>query len=62
VVLGLGLAKLDNKIFRIGHMGDIRMPEILAIIGCIELALKETGAPVNFGEGLKAVQASFLNS
>ncbi|HWI65981.1 MAG TPA: alanine--glyoxylate aminotransferase family protein, partial [Symbiobacteriaceae bacterium] len=60
VVLGGGLGKLEGKIFRIGHMGAIYEPEILAVIGCVELALAELGADIRPGEGLRAAQRSFL--
>jgi aspartate aminotransferase-like enzyme len=60
VVLGGGLGKLEGKIFRIGHMGSIYEPEILAVIGCVELALAELGADIRVGEGVKAAQRSFL--
>jgi aspartate aminotransferase-like enzyme len=60
VVLGGGLGKLEGKIFRIGHMGSLYEPEILAVIGCVEMALAELGADIRLGEGVKAAQRSFL--
>lgn len=60
VVLGGGLGKLEGKIFRIGHMGSVYAPEILAVMGCVELGLAELGADIRVGEGLKAAQRSFL--
>lgn len=62
VVIGGGLQKLEGKIFRIGHMGYISEPEVLAILGAIELVLAEMGTPVRLGEGLRAAELSFLES
>ncbi len=60
VVIGGGLQKLEGKIFRIGHMGQIGAPEVLAILGAIEMTLSELGGPVKLGEGLKAAELSLL--
>lgn len=60
VVLGGGLGKLEGKIFRIGHMGSIYDPEILAVLGCVEMGLADLGAGIRVGEGLKAAQRSLL--
>ncbi|MGE5672702.1 MAG: pyridoxal-phosphate-dependent aminotransferase family protein [Mycobacterium leprae] len=60
VVLGGGLGKLEGKIFRIGHMGEIYEPELLAVLGCLELGLAELGADIRLGEGFKAAQRLFL--
>jgi len=60
VVLGGGLGKLEGKVFRIGHMGSVYEPEILAVIGCVEMALAEFGVDIRLGDGLKAAQRSFL--
>lgn len=55
VVLGGGLGKLEGKIFRIGHMGAFHEPELLAVIGCVEMALAELGAAIRLGEASKEV-------
>ncbi len=43
VGLGRGLAALQGKVFRIGHMGDLNEPMLLGALGAIELALAEAG-------------------
>jgi alanine-glyoxylate transaminase/serine-glyoxylate transaminase/serine-pyruvate transaminase len=45
VALGRGLAALQGKVFRIGHMGDLNEPMLLGSLAAIELALEETGVP-----------------
>jgi alanine-glyoxylate transaminase/serine-glyoxylate transaminase/serine-pyruvate transaminase len=45
VALGRGLAVLQGKVFRIGHMGDLNEPMLLGALGAIELALAEAGVP-----------------
>jgi aspartate aminotransferase-like enzyme len=49
VIIGGGLERLQGKIFRIGHMGAIHMPEVFAIMGSVEMALKELGYAVELG-------------
>ena len=45
VQLGRGLAALQGRVFRIGHMGDLNEPMLLGALGAIELALAEAGVP-----------------
>jgi alanine-glyoxylate transaminase/serine-glyoxylate transaminase/serine-pyruvate transaminase len=45
VALGRGLAALQGKVFRIGHMGDLNEPMLLGALGGIELALADAGIP-----------------
>ena len=45
VALGRGLAVLQGKVFRIGHMGDLNEPMLLGALGAIELALADAGVP-----------------
>ena len=45
VGLGRGLAALQGRVFRIGHMGDLNEPMLLGALGAIELALAEAGIP-----------------
>jgi aspartate aminotransferase-like enzyme len=41
VVIGEGLGKFKDSIFRIGHMGSIHRTEILAILSALESALAD---------------------
>ena len=45
VALGRGLAALQGRVFRIGHMGELNEPMLLGALGGIELALAEAGMP-----------------
>src|SRR5689334_7632896 len=45
VALGRGLAALQGRVFRIGHMGDLNEPMLLGTLAAIELALEEAGVP-----------------
>ncbi len=45
LVLAGGLMKLQGKLFRIGHLGDLNEPMILGTLATIETALAATGVP-----------------
>jgi len=45
VALGRGLAALQGRVFRIGHMGDLNEPMLLGALAAIELALAQAGVP-----------------
>lgn len=61
---GLSLAggqqHLKGKIFRIGHMGYATAADVLQIIGILEIGLKEIGADIELGAGVKAAQEVYL--
>ncbi len=57
VALGRGLAALQGKVFRIGHMGDLNEPMLLGALAAIELALEEAGIPHSRG-GVEAAMDS----
>jgi alanine-glyoxylate transaminase/serine-glyoxylate transaminase/serine-pyruvate transaminase len=52
--LGLGLAKLNGKVFRIGHLGDLNELMVLSALGGVELALRDSGVPIKAGSGVGA--------
>jgi alanine-glyoxylate transaminase/serine-glyoxylate transaminase/serine-pyruvate transaminase len=45
VSLGGGLGKLNGKIFRIGHLGDLNEPMLLGALAAVEMALRIGGVP-----------------
>jgi alanine-glyoxylate transaminase / serine-glyoxylate transaminase / serine-pyruvate transaminase len=54
VTLGIGIGGLDQKAFRIAHMGHVNAPMVLGTLGSIEVALVALG--IAHGEG--GVQAA----
>ncbi len=52
------LAPIRSEYFRIGHMGAATLGDILATIGAIEIALKESGYAFQAGVGVQAALAS----
>ena len=45
VSLGGGLSRLADKVFRIGHMGDLNEPMLIGTLGVVEMALKINAVP-----------------
>jgi alanine-glyoxylate transaminase/serine-glyoxylate transaminase/serine-pyruvate transaminase len=52
--LGLGLARLNGRVFRIGHLGDLNELMVLSALGGAELALRDVGVPIKAGSGVGA--------
>jgi alanine-glyoxylate transaminase/serine-glyoxylate transaminase/serine-pyruvate transaminase len=57
VALGRGLAALQGRVFRIGHMGDLNEPMVLGALAGIELALADADVPHKRG-GVEAAMDS----
>jgi alanine-glyoxylate transaminase / serine-glyoxylate transaminase / serine-pyruvate transaminase len=55
--LGIGLAKVAGKVFRIGHLGDLNELMILSAIAGSEMAMRDVGIPVELGRGVAAAQS-----
>lgn len=51
VVLAQGQEELKGRIFRLAHMGWVGGPDIIRVIGALELALRKMGFGVKLGEG-----------
>jgi aspartate aminotransferase-like enzyme len=60
LVLAGGQGKLAGKIFRVGHLGMVRLDEILAAIGTIEEVLAETGRLPSPGAGVAAAERAAI--
>lgn len=56
IILAGGQQKLDNVIFRIGHLGYVRELDLLAVLAALEIALLKCGYPVELGKGLGKAQ------
>lgn len=57
-----GQKQLENKIFRIGHLGYIAPNDGLFIIGALEMTLTALGMACAQGQGVKAVQDVLLGA
>lgn len=55
--LGLGLAKVAGKVFRIGHLGDMNEVSMLGAIAGTEMALRDVGVNLQMGSGVGAAAA-----
>ncbi len=60
LALGVGLGQIKGKVLRIGHLGALNELEVLGTLGGVELALKESGVPLELGAGVAAAQRSFF--
>jgi len=56
VIIAAGQGKMEKSIFRIGHLGYVSETDIIAVIACLEMTLKELGWDVKMGSGVAAVQ------
>ncbi|NLU50573.1 MAG: alanine--glyoxylate aminotransferase family protein [Syntrophomonadaceae bacterium] len=61
VVMAGGQQKLDNVIFRIGHLGHVRHLDLLAVLAALEIVLVELGMDIELGQGVKKAQEILLN-
>jgi aspartate aminotransferase-like enzyme len=49
-----GQGKLEGKIFRVGHMGDVDGFDMISAVAAVEMTLADMGHPVKIGEGTRA--------
>ncbi len=56
ISLGMGLSKVADKVFRIGHLGDINDLTLVGALGGVEMALGLAGVPHKAG-GVQAAMA-----
>src|SRR5437867_9620041 len=57
--LGVGLAQLAGKAFRIGHLGHLNELMLLSALAGAEMAMRDVGIPVELGSGVAAAQAHY---
>ena len=60
LVLAGGQGKLAGKVFRVGHLGMVRLDEILAAIGTIGEVLAEQGRLASPGAGVAAAERAAI--
>jgi alanine-glyoxylate transaminase/serine-glyoxylate transaminase/serine-pyruvate transaminase len=56
LVVGEGQGKLSGKIFRIGHLGAVYEPDVVATVEALERGLEMQGHPVSKGAALSAAR------
>lgn len=61
VVIAGGQQKLDDVIFRIGHLGYVRPLDLFGALTALEIVLYESGFPLELGQGIKEAQKLLLN-
>ena len=52
--LGVGLARVQGKVFRIGHLGNMDEIMLCSAICGAELSLVKSGVPIELGSGIAA--------
>lgn len=52
IVVAGGLSAYAGKMFRLGHMGNVDMHDLIATLATIERALYHSGYPVEFGKSV----------
>ena len=62
LVLGEGQAQLAGKIFRIGHLGAVYEPDVVATVQAMERGLAVNGHPVHEGAALAAARRELQSS
>lgn len=62
LIVAGGQGALKGKIFRIGHLGHVTVPNILNAIAVLEQTLIELGRPVKPGAAVAAAQVAALES
>lgn len=60
ITIAGGQKQLENKIFRIGHLGYAVPTDILVVLATLEMTLAKLGARVELGAGVRAAQTVFL--
>jgi alanine-glyoxylate transaminase/serine-glyoxylate transaminase/serine-pyruvate transaminase len=59
--LGVGLGRLKDHVFRIGHVGSLNELEVLGTLAALEMTLHSLGIRIDVGAGVQACQRVFLS-
>ncbi len=60
VVVAGGQQRLNDVIFRIGHLGYVRPLDLFSALAALEIVLYENGFPITIGQGTSKVQEIFV--
>ncbi len=61
IMIAVGQGSMKGKIFRVGHMNLVGPREMLMIVSVLEIALKNAGANINLGDGIRIIQEGLVN-
>lgn len=61
IMVAGGLASYAGKMFRLGHMGNIDMHDLVSVIATIERALYRSGQDVELGKGVGILMHEMLS-
>ena len=59
-ILTDGQGTMKGKMFRVAHLGYYDVLDLFAVIGGLEVALKQVGCKVELGSGVRAAQSVYL--
>lgn len=57
-----GLGPYAGKMFRLGHMGNIDVHDMVSVIAAIERTMKRCGLPVELGKGVAVLQQALFEA
>lgn len=60
ITLAGGQKQLENKIFRIGHLGYVAQTDILVTLAALEISLVRLGVKIELGSGVRAAQQTMM--
>lgn len=62
IMVAGGLANYTGKMFRLGHMGNIDMHDLVSVVATIERALFRIGQPIELGSGVGVLLTEMLGN
>jgi len=62
LALGAGLMELAGRVFRIGHLGDLNELMCLGALSGVEMAMRDSGIPLEPGSGVGAAQEYYRDN
>ncbi len=60
IIVAGGLGAYAGKMFRLGHMGNVDIHDLVATLATIERALHHSGHPVELGKGVGIFTSEML--
>ncbi|HWQ60826.1 MAG TPA: alanine--glyoxylate aminotransferase family protein, partial [Negativicutes bacterium] len=60
ITIAGGQQQLENRVFRVGHLGYVAATDILLILAALEITLAGLGIQVSLGAGVRAAEQQLL--